>query len=124
MSEFVTGAEELKAKLKALGPELARVQGGRALYQEAKILEAISHDRTPFDDGPLRASYETSEPIEESDGNVSVTISVGGPSAPYAVYVHEILWHHHPIGEAKFLEKTINEAMPTLSGRLAARITL
>lgn len=124
MSEFVTGAEELKAKLKALGPELARVQGGKALYQEAKILEAIAHERTPLQWGPLRGSYETSEPVEESDGNVSVTISVGGPTAPYAVYVHEILWYHHPIGESKFLEKTINEAMATLPGRLAARIHL
>jgi hypothetical protein len=27
-----------------------------------------------------------------------------GYEAPYAVYVHEILWYNHPNGEAKFLE--------------------
>jgi hypothetical protein len=40
----------------------------------------------------------------------------------YAVYVHENLQAHHPVGQAKFLESAMTEAAPTLAERVAARV--
>jgi len=114
------GADDLLVKLKALGPNLLR-EGGRALYAEALEIQKASMRRTPVDTGALRASHVTSEPKLEG-GAVAVKIEVGGPSAEYAFYVHEDLEARHPVGEAKFLEKSVYEAMPGLGDRIARRI--
>jgi hypothetical protein len=50
------------------------------------------------------------------------TITVGGPSASYAIYVHENLENFHPIGQAKFLESVVLESAPFLGARIATRV--
>jgi hypothetical protein len=79
--------------------------------------------RTPVDTGALKGSHETSKP-EQGGGDVSVTITVGGPAAPYAVPVHENLDAHHKVGQAKFLESTIMESRSSMAERIARRIDL
>jgi hypothetical protein len=116
------GADDLKATLRRLMAEAPK-EVGRALYQEAKIEAKESMRRTPVDTGALKGSHETLPP--EYDGpEVSVKIVVGGPAAPYAVVVHENLEAHHPNGQAKFLESTINESRPFMADRLAKRIDI
>jgi hypothetical protein len=98
----VRGAAELKAALRQLSEQFPR-EAERALYSEALKIERLSRSLTPVEFGALRGSHETSRPV---DG--AVTISVGGPAAPYAVYVHENLEARHPVGQAKFLEGALN----------------
>src|SRR5438445_698014 len=46
------------------------------------------------------------------DDNVSVVV---GTSVAYAIFVHEDLEAHHPVGQAKFLEQPARELQPTLA---------
>jgi hypothetical protein len=115
------GVEEMKARLLRLAAEAPK-EVGRALYEEAKIEEKESRERTPVLTGALRASHETSKP--RIDRDISVTIRVGGPSAPYALPVHENLDAFHKVGQAKFLESTLLESAPYMAQRIAKRIDL
>ena len=60
--------------------------------------------------------------------DIEVKIEVGGPSAPYALIVHEDLKARHGVehgfqgGQAKFLESAVLEAVPTLASRIAIRL--
>ena len=53
----------------------------------------------------------------------SAIAQVVDPSG-YALYVHENLDADHHVGQAKFLESTINESRPYMPGRVAKRISL
>ena len=100
-----------------------------ALYQEALIEQKESMKRTPVDvttkrgGGSLRDSHETSAPYWKGKF-LNVDIQVGGPSAPYAIVQHENMEFFHKVGQAKFLESTINESAPYLLARIAKRIQL
>ena len=100
-----------------------------ALYQEALIEQKESMKRTPVDvttkrgGGSLRDSHETSAPFWKGKF-LNVDIQVGGPSAPYAIVQHENMEFFHKVGQAKFLESTINESAPYLLARIAKRIQL
>jgi len=116
------GGAELRRKLQQIAKEAPK-ELGRALFQEAQIERTESMRRTPVDTGALRASHEVTPPkIEGRD--ISVSIVVGGPAAPYAVPVHEDLEANHPVGQAKFLESTIRESAPHMGRRLANRVDL
>jgi len=95
---------------------------GQALYTEALLIEQVSRERTPVLTGVLRASHETSLPTESNP--IEVQIRVGGPAAPYALYVHEKLELRHKVGQAKFLESAVLEGMSGLAERLAGRLKL
>lgn len=96
---------------------------GRALYKEAQIEKTESMRRTPVDLGTLRASHYVKQP-EPKGKNIVVVIGVGGPAAPYAVYVHEDLEADHKVGQAKFLESTLKESSKSMASRVAARLEL
>lgn len=88
------------------------------LRKEGEITKADSMKNTPIEYGALRGSHEVIGP--ESDGrDIEVQVTVGGPSADYAVYVHENLEAHHPVGEAKFLEDAVARRQNGLLQRLA-----
>ena len=116
------GAKEMVARMerlaKAMPNELAR-----ALYEEALIEQKESMRRTPVDTGALRASHVTTKPVINGR-DIRVSIEIGGPAAPYGVIVHEDLEADHPVGQAKFLESTINESRPYFAARIAKRIEL
>ena len=136
----LAGAPELIARLKRIAEEAPK-EFGDALYQEALGVQKVALTRCPVDDGPLRASIITNKPVYEGR-DISVTIQAGGPSAPYALAVHEHLSEHSPASwkaaEAsgsgvhwsvagtgpKFLEGPLLEAKPTLAASLAKRIDL
>jgi hypothetical protein len=94
-----------------------------ALREEAKIELKEAIRRTPRDTGALRRSGRVTE-VKKGDRTCSVSIIFGGPTAPYAVYVHEDLEAYHPVGQAKFLESVLLESRPHMAKRLAARIKL
>jgi hypothetical protein len=55
---------------------------------------------------------------------IVIEFGAGGPSAPYAVYVHERTELWHKIGEAKFMERTLKESAPHWMNRIASRVNL
>lgn len=121
-SEFTLDASKVTAALGQLANRVAP-SGARALFQEAQIEKTESMKRTPFEFGALRASHTVSQPVNRGD-TIEVVISVGGVSAPYAVFVHENLEAFHSHGQAKFLESTVRESAPYMAARIAARMQL
>jgi len=120
--EALTGAKEIRAKL-SLIVRNAPKELGAALYAEALLIEQESRRRTPVLTGALRASHETSLPLVTRD-EVAIAIRCGGPAAPYAIYVHEMVELHHRVGQAKFLESAVLEASAGLAERVARRVSL
>ena len=106
----------------------------KGLYQETQVeatevkrrtpvwnpARALPHGHTP---GSLRASVHVVGPIRT--GNTIYTlIAAGGPSAPYAVYVHEDLDALHASGQAKFIESVILESRAYMAQRVLKRVRL
>ena len=117
------GADAMRRKLENLARQMPN-EVGRALYQEAQIELTEIKKRTPVEFGPLRASEEVLEP-EVNGRDISVQIVAGGPSAPYAIYVHEDLSALHANGtQAKFMESVLLESKPFMGARVARRIDL
>jgi hypothetical protein len=118
----VQGVTQVVARL---GEEALRhrERAARALYAVAHEIRTESMRRTPVDTGALRSTHMVTEP-EWSGNVVEVSIGVGGPAAPYAIYVHENLTARHTVGQAKFLESALLEALPSLARRVAARMAV
>lgn len=94
-----------------------------ALFQEAEaIMGRSKRDFVPVQTGALRASGHVTKPEETSFG-YKVTLGFGGPSAPYALKVHEDLRAFHPHGTSKYLETPLLEAEKGMTGRIAAHIS-
>lgn len=119
MSGF-TGTAQMTAKLNALAARFPQ-RVARALYQEALVELKEMKRRTPVDTGALRASEEVEEPTI-SGRDIAVRVTAGGPSAPYALIVHERLDVDHPVGQAKFMESVIHESQPYMAQRIATRL--
>lgn len=95
----------------------------RAAHEEFKIEAKEIRKRTPVDRGDLVSTIEA--PLPEIKGNtIYATIQAGGAVAPYAIYVHEDLEAFHSVGEAKFIERPLNESGPHMPERIARRVDL
>lgn len=116
----ITGLTELERALAQIGAQAVDL-AANALEAEAEIEMTEAKRRTPVDTGALRASGHVGRAKRDA-GEITVRLSFGGPSAPYAVYVHENLEAYHPTGQAKFLEGTLAESAPHLASRVAARM--
>lgn len=90
-----------------------------AMYQEGLDIERNATIRAPVEFGRLRASAYTTVPTE---GNMVVETGFG---TEYALRQHEGTNYNHPRGgEAKYLEKAINEQSAGMVNRLAERIKM
>lgn len=119
----IKGIDVVIAALRRVGGDI-RQKGAAALFQEAEIEMTYEiKRRTPVDHGPLRASEHVQRPQFDRDG-VSVSLVAGGPSAEYALIVHEDLDAFHDDGEAQYLIGPLLEAAPHLAARIARRIVL
>jgi len=87
------------------GTAMAMMSVGEEWMTEAK-------KRTPVDTGALRASGHVQGPEEIGDTMI-VKLVFGGPSADYAMDVHENLDAYHRVGQAKYLESVILERKGT-----------
>lgn len=99
----MVGIDTVVANVGKLDDASARRARNMALYTQAQrtLTKAIGY--TPVETGALRASGIVSMVGDD------IYISFGGPAAPYAIYVHEILTNSHPVGQAKFLERAVTE---------------
>lgn len=95
----------------------------RALYVEVEVEVKEVKRRTPVDQGTLRGSVHQVGPTRRWRV-IETMIVAGGPSAPYAIYVHEDLDAFHKVGQAKFIESVILESRPFIGARVARRIDL
>lgn len=114
---------------------------GKNLYREGLGIIEQSKGLVPVDTGALRSSAYTAPPIRDGD-HITVELGYGGPAgygvpkdiglaalaiggffrrgpAEYAIYVHENLEAHHPVGMAKFLQIPFDMATRGMSGRIA-----
>lgn len=110
----VTGIAEVQEGLRKLA-EISKEATAKALAEEALKIEAASADLVPVDTGALRGSHV----VDISDGGLTAKVGYG---KDYALAVHEILDSHHPVGEAKYLEKPFRAALPGLVDRVAAKV--
>lgn len=104
-----------------------------SLFQEAETVMARSkREFVPVFSGALKNSGHVQRP-NISAGVVTVEMGFGGPSAPYALRIHEDMSIVHPShefgglsyscnGGAKYLERPFVESLKGLSERLAERL--
>lgn len=116
------GVREFWAKVRRVQKAMGDQAAG-ALYQETQVEATEVKKRTPVDKGTLRGTVHVVGPVREGN-RIYTLISCGGPSAPYAVYVHENLEAFHKVGQAKFLESAIMESRPYMAARVAKRMEL
>ena len=94
-----------------------------ALYAEAQLVMTRSKaEFVPVDTGALRASGYVAKPAW-SGSKVTVEMGFGGPSASYALKVHEDLETPHRTGSAKYLETPYVEAENGMLVRIAERVS-
>jgi hypothetical protein len=116
------GGADMRAKLRRMAEKFPD-EVVRALYVETEVEVKEVKMRTPVDRGTLRGTVHQVGPYR--NGRFIYTlIAAGGPSAPYAIYVHENLEVLHRVGGAKFIESVIMESRPYLAARIAKRIDL
>lgn len=104
---------------------------GEFIMTRAK--QASSGKGVPVDLGALRSSGHVQD-VERRGKDLSVTMGFGGPAGAgnlgetnketvgYALIQHEALHFSHRIGEPKYLERPMKEAIPGMPRRIAARI--
>lgn len=115
------GDKELANALQAGKEQTPRVIA-MAIYEEALVIFAKSQILVPVDTNALRGSGDVSVP-QQNDKGYFVDIYYGGPAAPYALYVHEIIGNYHnPPTQAKYLEQPYMEALSTIQENIKGRI--
>lgn len=95
---------------------LAQQAAARGLTRGAEYLRGQSVPRTPKQDGILRGSAVV-QPASSGDLVSAVTFNT-----PYAVKQHEELGYRHDDGEAKYLERPLNEHRDEILEIIAAEI--
>lgn len=109
MSLFkIIGIAELKRKMKQ-----REAKRGRKFRQWLALaglhIQRSAQKKCPVDTGLLRNSART-----ELDGVGIESECEVSFSTSYAIFVHEDLEAHHEVGEAKFLEKAVQEKKPEI----------
>lgn len=89
-----------------------------ALYTKANKIMTEAKKLTPVDTGALRSSGHVEPPVISGQ---SVEVALGF-NTPYALYVHENLAAHHPVGQAKYLETPMVEAAKSLGPEIGIAI--
>jgi len=118
---LTSDAQAMANKLRSIGRQLS-TRTADAMKSEAEDDMAVMKSRAPYKTGKLRDSGEVHDPVIDADGTISVTSSFGGPDVPYAVEQHEHIEFHHDVGEAKWMERTMNESRQTMLGRVGRKI--
>lgn len=106
----VKGQENLLKQLVKGGRNAVELSG-RFLYSHATDVFMQSQFEVPVDTGALRSSGYVTQPFIVGN-EVAIAIVYGQAAAPYALWVHEILEHHHePPTKAKFLEDPLTNSI-------------
>lgn len=118
----LTGSVELKGKLKKLGsssPLVAQI-GAKSLYESCEMVMTESKDiYCPVATGALRSTGTVQLPTIDG-GKISVVMSYGGPTAPYAIFVHETNKNYRNSKQWKYLETPLLLSEQKIEDKLAA----
>lgn len=116
MGARITGVENvLRAIGKAKSNKAAKIED--ALKKCGEVILRKSQIYVPVDKGPLKASGHVE--VAGKGFGCRVRVVYGGPSAPYALYVHEDLSkYHEPPTCAKFLTRAVQETRGTCASVL------
>lgn len=99
-------------------------RAGRELYIRGEEIMLDSKDHyVPVDDGVLKNTGIVSRPVYKGK-EIRVTLSYGGPAAPYALDQHETESFNHTIGEWKYLETPLMKAVRSMARDLARSLRL
>jgi hypothetical protein len=98
-------------------------RAGAALRKETEIEATEARKRTPVDTGNLRGTVHAEGP-ERKGRTISCDVVAGSSSEDYAFIVHEDMDAHHRVGQAKYIESTINESAPHMLERVASRLQI
>lgn len=115
---IIKGEEEMLAKLQEIARKYPKKIGASIYRQAEKIMTKSKRDFVPVDTGALRSTGMVEGP-ETKGKNIKVTLSYGGPAAPYATDQHEELSYVHTVGGPKYLERPLNEAVPKIAAEIA-----
>lgn len=122
MRAQLTGMDKVRASIRKVQQTFPdRVL--RALTIEGNIEMTEAKKRTPVDTGTLRASGRVDKP-QRQGRRMFITLGFGGAAETYAFIVHEDMEAHHDVGQAKYLESTLNESAPFMAQRLARHLQL
>ena len=113
----IRGDKELRARLMEYAKKYPEATAA-ALYQEGFGVMRVSQRKVPVDTGRLRATGYVAPP-QEGRGGVYVELGYG---TTYGIYVHERTELKHKVGEAKFLQKALQERSSGYFRRLAAKV--
>lgn len=118
MRIWINGAGRLRAKLQAAASAGPMAIQAKFVQIAEQILTDSKQNYVPVDTGALRASGFTEGP-EVTGPFIAMTLGFGGPSASYAVIVHEDLTKRHPVGQAKYLEIPLRKAIAGMANTIA-----
>lgn len=116
----------MQAKLKRLQARYPDRIRGALHFQAEKIMTRSKRDFVPVDLGALRSSGHVRPPERGKGRIIQVKLVYGGPSVPYAIVQHETppAVFSHTVGQWKYLERPLMEAVSTLARDLAADLQL
>jgi hypothetical protein len=128
----VKNLDALLGAFVAAGADAPRF-AAKALYEEANEAFIISSYLVPLRTGNLLSSGEVRGPFIRGGTRAEAEISYGGPSAPYALFVHEIppppaqsqggrsARHDYPT-RWKYLEFAVRAYAKDMGPRMATRV--
>lgn len=93
----------------------------QALTSEANVVLNQSKQIVPYRFGALKTSGRVERPNVSGDG-IEVEITYGGPSASYAVYVHEIPKNYNHGKQYKYLETPARAHAPVFTRKVKERL--
>jgi hypothetical protein len=112
----ITGFKEVKRRLEKADDASLNVR--RAAFEVINEVFKDSQRLVPRDTGALASSGEISQDLKKN--GYSLSIAYGGPSADYAIVVHEdVKAFHAPPTRSKYLEAPFHEKRDEMAKRLA-----
>ena len=111
---------EIGGVLGRIGQRLDKIEQGsrQAVLRTAEEIMADSKENyVPIDTGNLK-STGTVQVTADRPQLFEATLSYGGPSAAYAIFVHENLQAKHAIGQALYLTTPARKVAPNIPQRI------
>lgn len=116
---FTAAAANIRAGARGMGVPFGR--GLRMIGEEimTDVKASAPGHGVPVDEGTLRSTGLVEGPVALGSGT-RVTLSFGGPAAPYALAQHERLDYNHTVGEARYLVRGLERWRPLGSRAVVA----
>jgi len=112
----VKGIAKALARFKEVQSRI-RTQVLTQMDDEVNAIMARSMQLTPVKRGWLRASHRRAN-LQAGRSFIKMGIEVGDDRVDYAIYVHERTDLYHKHGQAKFLEKAVDDRIRGLERRV------